>query len=194
LENPDTFTYSRVPVYEGTIDKIIGILPTKRLYPFLLNPQKVDVRSLLITPLFVIHGQTISSILKLFKDTHQHIAIVIDEYGGTEGIITLEDILEEIVGEIWDENDEVTLKVIQPSSNVYIIDGSLQIEDFFSLVSWRGEVESDYSTLGGWCQEKLGRFGRQGDSFIFHHLKFIVLQADEFTIEKIRVEIENHSS
>jgi CBS domain containing-hemolysin-like protein len=189
LDDPETFTYSRIPVYEETIDNIIGVLPTKYLYPYLLNKESVDIRSLLVEPLFVPHGKTISSILKIFKDTHQHIAIVIDEYGGTEGIITMEDIIEEIVGEIWDENDEVQEPIVKLNDTTFIVDGSMHIEDFFEEFEVEEEEESDYATVGGWCQEHLERFGVVGDQFDYFHLHITVTQADEFTIEKIRVEV-----
>ncbi len=189
LDNPETFTYSRIPVYEQTIDNIIGILPTKYLYPYLLNKEPVDIRSLLVQPLFVPHGKTISSILQVFKETHQHIAVVIDEYGGTEGIVTMEDIVEEIVGEIWDENDEPAEPITKIGSDQYLVDGSLHIEDFFAEFGGEADEESDYATVGGWCQERLGRFGLIGDEFDYGRLHITVVAADDFTIEKIRVDI-----
>ncbi len=189
LDNPNTFTYSRIPVYEETIDNIVGILPTKLLYPYVLNKERVDIRSLLVEPIFVPHGKEISSILNLFKETHQHIAVVIDEYGGTEGIITLEDIVEEIVGEIWDENDEVLEPVVKLGSDTFIVDGSMHIEDFLDQFDYQADEESDYATVGGWCQERLGRFGVLGDEFDYHRLHITVIAADEFTIERIRVEV-----
>lgn len=189
LDNPETFTYSRIPVYEDTIDNVIGILPTKYLYPYLINKEAFDLRALLVKPLFVPHGKTISSILKLFKETHQHIAIVIDEYGGTEGIITMEDIVEEIVGEIWDENDEVEEPLVSIGHDIYLVDGSMHIEDFMDYFDCDEENESDYATVGGWCQEQLGRFGLVGDTFEFKRLQITVIDADEFTIEKIQVRV-----
>jgi putative hemolysin len=194
LNDPKTFTYSRIPVYDDTIDKIIGILPTKYLYQYMINKQQIDIRPLLQKPVFVPRGNTISSILKMFKKSGQHMAIVVDEYGGTEGIITLEDIVEEIVGEIWDETDEVEEPFIRKSKNIYLIDGNMNIDDFFELMGIEEEIESDYTTVGGWCQEMLGRFGKINDRFQFHNLKITVLQADEFTIEKIRVFIAKQSS
>ena len=189
LNNPETFTYSRIPVYEETVDNIIGILPTKYLYPYLISKKRFDIHDLLIDPLFVPHGKTISSIMKIFKETHQHIAIVIDEYGGTEGIVTLEDIIEEIVGEIWDENDEVEEPLVTISPDVYLVDGSMHIDDFFDYFECDYEKDSDYATVGGWCQDQLGRFGVVGDQFEFHRLRITVTTADEFTIEKIKVEV-----
>ncbi len=189
LDNPETFTYSRIPVYEETIDNIIGVLPTKYLYPYLINKELFDIRTLLVKPIFVPHGKTISSILKIFKETHQHIAIVIDEYGGTEGIITMEDIIEEIVGEIWDENDEVSEPIVNISPTIYHVDGSMHIEDFLDYFDCDSDNESDYATVGGWCQEQLGRFGVVKDKFTFHRLVITVIEADEFTIEKIEVKV-----
>jgi CBS domain containing-hemolysin-like protein len=193
LDNPNTFTYSRIPVYEETIDNIIGILPTKLLYPYVLSKERVDIRSLLVKPIFVPHGKEISAILNQFKETHQHIAVVIDEYGGTEGVITLEDIVEEIVGEIWDENDEVLEPVVKVEPDVFIIEGSMHIEDFLDQFDYQADEESDYATVGGWCQERLGRFGVVGDEFDYQHLHITVIEADEFTIERIRVEVRSPS-
>ncbi|MFZ9197215.1 MAG: hemolysin family protein, partial [Bacilli bacterium] len=107
LLNPDIFGYSRIPVYDQTLDKMIGILPTKKLYKRFLNQLPIELPTLLIQPLFVPRNQPLSKILGLFKEQKQQMAIVVDEHGGTEGLITLEDIVEEIVGEIWDETDDI---------------------------------------------------------------------------------------
>lgn len=190
LNHPDTFTYAKIPVFENNLDNIIGILPTKKLYSYLINPRPVNLRNLLETPLFVPRGITISSILKNFKQTKKHLAVVIDEFGGTEGLITIEDILEEIVGEIWDESDEIEEEIISHVDNYYIIDGSMHIEDFFELLDRPFNLDTDYNTVGGWCLERLGRFAKVGDSFRYLDFTIHILETEPFTVSKIKVVLD----
>ena len=119
INDENIFMYSRVPVYEETIDNIIGILPTKLLLKAMLGNNKIDVRSLLSPVTFVPRSRNISAILQDFKASHNHIAIVKDEYGGTEGLVTLEDIVEELVGDIWDEMDEIDEEATELEDGVY---------------------------------------------------------------------------
>ncbi len=189
INDENIFMYSRVPVYEETIDNIIGILPTKLLLKVMLEGGKIDVRSLLAPVTFVPRSLNISSILEDFKKTHNHIAIVKDEYGGTEGLITLEDIVEELVGDIWDEMDEVEEEATEVGDGVFLIDGAMNIEDFFELVELELDEDADYSTVSGWCVAILERFAKIGDYFTYQNLEVKVIEADEFTVEKIRVKI-----
>ncbi|MCX5775396.1 MAG: hemolysin family protein [Firmicutes bacterium] len=189
LNDPRIFSHSRIPVYQETIDQIIGILPTKLLLKAYINGETIDVRSLLLEPNYVYRGKPISAILADFKATHQHIAIVKDEFGGTEGIVTMEDIVEELVGEIWDETDVVEEQIQETSEGVYLVDGAMNIEDFFDYLGYEKDFESVYTTVGGWCQERLERFAKVGDSFRFANFFVTVLKADEFTVEQIKVEI-----
>ncbi|MFA5480813.1 MAG: hemolysin family protein [Bacilli bacterium] len=189
INGENIFMYSRVPAYEGTIDNIIGILPTKLLLKAMLEGSEIDVRSLLTPVSFVPRSMNISTILQDFKNTHNHIAIVKDEYGGTEGLITLEDIVEELVGDIWDETDEIEEEATELEDGVYIIDGAMNIEDFFDLVNLKLDEEADYSTVSGWCVATLERFAKVGDTFQHRNLQVKVIEADEFTVEKIRVKV-----
>lgn len=190
LDDPRVFSHSRIPVYQETIDEIIGILPTKLLLKAYINGETIDVRSLLLEPNYVYRSKPISAILADFKSTHQHIAVVKDEYGGTEGIVTMEDIVEELVGEIWDETDVVEEQIQLISEDVYLVDGAMNIEDFFDYLGYEKDFESVYTTVGGWCQERLERFAKIGDSFRFANFFVTVLKADEFTVEQIKVEIK----
>ncbi len=189
INDDNVFMYSRVPVYEETIDNIIGILPTKLLLKATLSNEKIDVRSLLTPVTFVPRSRNISAVLQDFKKTHNHIAIVKDEYGGTEGLITLEDIVEELVGDIWDEMDEIDEEATELGDGVYQIDGAMNIEDFFELVELELDEDADYSTVSGWCVSILERFAKVGDRFTYENLDVKVIQADEFTVEKIRVKV-----
>ncbi len=189
IKDKEFFKYSRIPVYEETIDNIVGILPIKVLAKKLLAGEKVtDILSMCYKPIVVPRNHQILDVLQEFKKSKIHIAVVIDEYGGTEGILTMEDILEEIVGDIFDESDEIEEEYIEKGHGIYIVDGTMNIDDFFELIGYEDEVETDYTTVGGFCQDILDRFAKKGDEFDFAHYHFKVLEADEFTVERLKVE------
>ncbi len=191
LKQKDVWEYSRIPVYEGTIDNIVGILSTKVLSKYVLRKEKIDVEALMYKPIVVPRNRQILDLLSEFKKTKIHIAVVIDEYGGTDGIITMEDILEELVGEIFDENDDIEEEFVEKGEGVYVVQGSMNLEDCFELIGLteeeEEEVDTAYATIGGFCQEILDRFAETGDEFDFLHYHFEILKADEFTVEKIRI-------
>jgi putative hemolysin len=187
LLHPDIFGYSRIPIYDQTLDKIVGILPTKRLYKRFLRKTPIDLASLLIAPLFVPRNQSLTAVLDLFKEHKQQMAIVVDEHGGTEGLITLEDIIEEIVGEIWDETDDILPPIIKQSDNEYLVEGSLNIEVFFTELDLPYEETSDYATVSGWVLAMLGKFAKVGDRFTHNGFEVQVLEVEKFTVEKIKV-------
>ena len=168
LKNEQIFRYSRVPVYEDTIDHVIGILNTTSLMKKILNGEQIDLRSMLIEPMYVHKTKHISNILTKFKATNQHLAIVADEFGGFMGILTIEDIVEELVGDIFDETDEVILDYKELGENIYEVDGDMNIYDFFELVDYDDrDFESEYTTVGGWCTDMLEKFPEVGDTFEF---------------------------
>lgn len=189
LLNADIFAYSRIPVYDQTLDKIVGILPTKKLYKRFLNQSPIELLSLLISPLFVPRNQPLSKILALFEEQKQQMAIVVDEHGGTEGLITLEDIVEEIVGEIWDETDDILPPIIKQSEQVYLVEGSLNIEMLYKELNLAYVETSDYSTVSGWVLSHLGKFARVGDQFTLQDFQIEVLEVEKFTVEKIKITI-----
>ena len=186
-ENEWLFDYSRVPVYENTIDNIIGIIPIKLLSKKLLNKEEINIKELMYKPLIIPRNYQVINLLNDFKREGIHIAIVKDEYGGTEGIITMEDILEEIVGDIFDETDEISEEVIKKNKNTYIVDGGMNLDDFFELIDYNEEFETDYTTVGGFIQELKGGFAHIGERFKFSHYRIKVLDADEFTVKKIQI-------
>jgi CBS domain containing-hemolysin-like protein len=187
LLNPDIFGYSRIPVFDQTLDKIIGILPTKKLYKRFINQTVIDLTSILVAPLFVPRNQPLTKVLSLFKEQKQQMAIVVDEHGGTEGLITLEDIVEEIVGEIWDETDDVLPPIIKQSDEEYLVEGSLNIEVFFLELDLPFTETSDYATVSGWVLFHLGKFAKVGDQFDVEGYHVDVLEVEKFTVEKIKV-------
>ena len=188
IQDGELFKHSRIPVYEDTIDNIIGILSVKSITKAILKHEKVDIRELLYKPLIIPRNHQLLDLLNEFKQTKNHIAVVIDEYGGTEGIITMEDILEEIVGDIFDETDEVEEEYVINKDGSILVNGSMNIDDFFELIGFESEdYETDYTTVGGLCQDILDRFAKTGDEFDFSHYHFKVVEADEFTVEKLLV-------
>lgn len=190
MKKQEIFKFSRIPVYKDTIDNIIGILSTKDLIKLTLSKKKINIKSLIKPPLFVHHTKNISEILTEFKQTKNHIAIVIDEYGGTEGIITMEDILEEIIGEIWDESDVIDEPIVKKSDTHYIIDGGVNIEDFFELFDLEEDEDNDYDTVAGWCLEMLDRFAKVGDTFKYENILVKIIKIDGFVVEKVEVLVE----
>lgn len=188
LKDEEIYIHSRIPVYEDTIDNIIGIMPIKSLLKAVLKGGKIDIKSLCYKPIYIPRNHQVLDLLNEFKETKIHIAVIVDEYGGTEGIITMEDVLEEIVGDIFDETDEIEEEVVEKDENTWIIDGSMNLDDFFELIGFQDEeFETDYSTVAGLCQEVLDRFAKIGDVFNFYHYEIKVLEADEFTVEKVQV-------
>lgn len=188
VKEGEIFKHSRIPVYEDTIDNIIGILPIKSVARAIFKHEKIDVRALMYKPLIIPRNHQILDLLREFKQSRIHVAVIIDEYGGTEGIVTMEDILEEIVGDIFDETDEVEEEYVINKDGDYVVEGSMNIDDFFELIGLdTEEYETDYATVGGFCQDILDRFAKEGDEFDFSHYHFRILEADEYTVEKLIV-------
>lgn len=189
LRSDEIFKHSRVPVFRGSIDNIIGMLPTKAVLRNMLASKIVNVGSLMYDVQFVPRSMGISEILKLMKKTKNHIVIVKDEFGGTDGLLTMEDILEELVGEIWDETEKIEEKYRKLKRNQYLVDGSLNIEDFFDLVDVDLPEDVDYTTVGGWVLDELHRFAKVGDHFKYQNLTVEVTDVTEFTVEKVIVKV-----
>ena len=182
--------YSRIPVYEGSIDNIIGILYLNRFLKAYTESENVDIRSLLMEPCYVYKTTRLTSVLDQLRAAGQHLAIVCDEYGGTLGIITMEDILEEIVGDIWDEFDEIEEdEVKEISDTVFELDGDISIDDLCETTGIsEEELESESDTAGGWALEHFETYPRGGEVFEDAGLRVTILSIDERRVEKLLVE------
>ena len=192
LQDDDLLSYSRIPVYRETIDNIIGILSTKKLLKAaaVLPVSEIDVDELLSPAVYVHKTRNISSILKEFRKKHLMMAIVVDEFGGTMGILTLEDILEEIVGDIYDESDEIERDVISEGEDMYTVDGGTNIEDFFEYIDYTpAEFESEYTTMGGWAVEQLDRFPKVGDHFVWDRFDVTITEAETMRVVKMQIRL-----
>ena len=161
--------FSRIPVYEESIDNIIGILYLNHYYKKMTDTEKPrSIRELLMEPCFVHKTMKLPAALNLMRERKMHLAIVVDEYGGTMGLITMEDILEEIVGDIWDESDEIITEFVKTGETTYEVSGDMNIDDFFAEIDFEPkEFECEYSTMGGWAIEMLNADPHVGDSFTF---------------------------
>ena len=174
--------YSRLPVYQETVDNIVGILHEKDFYA---NRGKVPVRELMSNPTYVMQNTKVSDLLKLLQKTKSHMAVVVDEYDGVQGIVTMEDILEELVGEIWDEHDEVVEEYRALPDGGYLVDGGANLDDMLELFDIHKEY--DPVTVNGWVREELGRFPKAGDSFECDNLIVTVEKAEKRRATEIRV-------
>ncbi|MFS0862483.1 hemolysin family protein [Fredinandcohnia sp. 179-A 10B2 NHS] len=180
--------YSRVPVYEDNTDNIIGILSEREFLSHLVQQKKIDIRSLVRKPFFVVESMKISTLLPELQKSKTHMAIVVDEFGGTSGLITLEDILEEIVGEIWDEHDEKIKYITQIDENNYEINADIPLDDFAELMGIE-EPESSHHSLGGWIFESFEKIPVTGDTFDYLHLSLTVTEVENRRIRKVNVEV-----
>ncbi|WP_246860887.1 hemolysin family protein [Bacillus sp. REN3] len=180
--------FSRIPVYEDNIDNIIGFLSEREFLAQLVQGKEVNVRELLRQPMFVVKSMRVATLLPELQRTKSHMAIVVDEFGGTSGLITLEDILEELVGEIWDEHDEKINIMTKLDEKTYEFDAQFDLDDFAELLHVP-MPETNYHNLGGWIFETLETIPENGDSFEYENLKIIVQKVENHRIRKIKVEI-----
>lgn len=190
--------YSRIPVYQGSIDNIRGILYIKDLIPHLSKPANFRWQSLIRPPYFVPETKKIDDLLRDFQENKVHIAIVVDEFGGTSGIITLEDILEEIVGEINDEYDEEEKTYTRINANTYVFEGKTLLSDFFKILDIDDEtfeeVEGDADSLAGLLLEIKGDFPVLHEKIDFKNFTFEVVELDNYRISKIKLVIHDKAA
>lgn len=178
--------FSRLVVYEESIDNIVGIIHLKDFFTT-GGVTRNSVRDIMTKPLFIQKSEKLNDLLKILQKNKSHIAVVIDEYGGTLGIVTMEDILEEIVGEIWDEHDEVIETFRSIGDDRYIVECSENFEDFCEFFDL--QAESDSISIGGWVMEQLGKIPEKGDRFSFENLDIIITETDSHRVNKIKVTV-----
>ena len=187
--------FSRIPVYSKKKDNIKGILYTKDLLPY-LNKSDYEWQKLLKTPLYVPENKKLDDLLKEFQQKKNHLAIVVDEYGGTSGLITLEDIIEEIIGDISDEFDEIDLNFSKIDELTYVFDAKISLKDFFKVINiedlgFFDNIKGDAETLAGLVLEITKKFPRRGQKVAFKGYKFIVEDVDQFRVKQIKVCLPN---
>ena len=176
--------YSRLPVYHEDIDNIVGVIHEKDFHAARYHGQN-DVSALVSNILYTTATTKISDLLRILQKAKAHMVIVVDEYGGTEGLCTLEDIVEELVGEIWDEHDEVIEEFKKEPDGSYLISCNANLTDLYDLFSLKGE--SDSNTVSGWVMEEVGRVPEVGDHFVYEDLDVTVTEVDHRRVLEIRV-------
>lgn len=179
--------YSRLPMYEETLDHIIGIIYHKDFYNYVYNTDK-DISEIVKPVIFIPKSKKIGVLLKELQQKKSHIAVVLDEYGGTVGIITLEDILEELVGEIWDEHDEVSQDIEVKSEKECLVSGNANLEKVFEVLNLESDEEHIKAlTVNGWLMDILGRVPKENDSITYKDFTITVLEMDENRVEKVQI-------
>ncbi len=180
--------YSRIPVYNEGNEKIAGILHVRE---YLLHHKEPDFKleDALLPPVFVPETIHLDALFKDMQNDHTHMVIVVNEFGHTSGIVTMEDILEEIVGEIWDEQDEAVEVIVKIDDDHYLVQATISIDEFFEYFSLERDEEIESTTLNGWLTEHCGSIPQVGDSFTYHNLLLTVTKADDLMAEELSVEI-----
>ena len=176
--------YSRIPVYHEDLDHIVGILNEKDFYK-MTHEGVQDITKIMKEPVFAPASLSISNLLKQFRTSQSHLIILLDEYGGTEGIVTMEDVLEELVGEIYDEHDEVEEEVVEQEDGTMIVDGSMQLQELLDKHELENKYDAD--TVGGWAGEMLEKVPEVGDAFRLDNHEFTVTEMDGFRVTKMQV-------
>lgn len=186
--------YARIPVYDGTQDQIAGILYSRDLLPYVAGrPADFDWHSLLREPYYVPESRMIDDLLEDFRRRHQHLAIVVDEYGGTQGLVTMEDVLEEIVGDINDEYDDEEATYKRLPDNTYIFEGRTLLTDFFRITGMDEDdytpVAEDAETLAGMLLTIKGDFPKEKEPLVYGRCRFLVLDVEHHRITSVRVKV-----
>lgn len=189
-------TFSRLPVYRDSIDDIIGILHLNLYYKEAVDSKKINIESMLLETCYMHKTLKLPAALKMLREKQVHMAIVIDEFGGTLGVVTIEDILEEIVGDIWDESDEIVSEMVEKAPNEYEILGEMSIGDlFYELDFHPKDFECEYSTVGGWAVQSLDSEPHVGDKFTYEYLEIEVTEMeDDILVTKLKVTVGERPS
>ena len=176
--------FSRIPVYHEDLDHIVGILNEKDFYK-MTHEGCTEITKIMKEPVFAPAILSISNLLKQFRTSKTHLVILLDEFGGTDGIVTMEDVLEELVGEIYDEHDEVSEEVVEQEDGSLIVDGNMQLEELMEKFGLENAYDAD--TVGGWAGEMLEKVPEVGDSFNLDGYHFTVMEMDGFRVTRMQV-------
>ncbi len=185
--------YSRIPVYEDTVDNVIGILVVQNLLRLMVDTpiENIDLRGLLVEPYFIHMTVKLPDALDVLREERTHIMIVLDEFGGTLGIATMEDILEELVGEIWDEDEEAKHDILKAGPDKYLVEGDMNVFDFFEAIDFdEGDFDSEYTTVGGWAIEMLEGFPEEGAQFTHENLTVFIEKIEDHRVTKLLVTVD----
>ena len=194
LEIINDTQFSRYPVYERTVDHVVGILYVKHLLKELAEGREASLRELMLEPVFIPKSMKLNAIMDEFRSRRTHMAVVADEYGGITGIVTMEDVLEQLVGEIWDENDDIVNDWQEMGKDRYECAGDLNLSDFFGHLDLDDEeVDTDCATVGGWATENIGAMPVPFDAFDYKNFTILVKEVDDNRIERLIV-LEHHFS
>ena len=178
--------FSRYPVYERTIDHVVGILYVKHLLKELAEGREAQLSELMLEPAFIPKSMKLNAIMDEFRRSRTHMAVVADEYGGITGIVTMEDVLEQLVGEIWDENDDIVNDWQELGKQRYECAGDLNLSEFFDHLDMDDEeVDTDCATVGGWATENIGAMPVPFDAFDYKHVTILVKEVDDNRIERL---------
>lgn len=179
---------SRFPVYRGSIDNIIGVMHLNPFLKALAAGDVPDIEQIMNEPCFVYKTAKLPHVLDVLKEARQHLAVVTDEYSGTLGIVTMEDVLEEIVGDIWDDKDEIEEEVVESGDGELIVDGDMPTGDFLERLGIsEDEWEYESATAGGWAIEYMGDFPKRGDAFDYKGFHVEILEAGDRRVEKLKI-------
>lgn len=187
--------YSRIPVYEDSKDNIIGLLHLTRFLKQVIDDPEPDLREMLLPACYVTHNAVLPSVLAVMRQRKQHLVIVVDEYGGTLGLLTMEDILEELVGDIWDETDEIDAELILLPDGQYLASGDMRVADLLDTLDIdEKEFSYESTTLGGWATETLGATPKVGDAFTYGRLHVEVSAVRKTRVTKLKIGISDEHS
>ena len=192
LEIINDTQFSRYPVYERTVDHVVGILYVKHLLKELAEGREASLQELMLEPVFIPKSMKLNAIMDEFRSRRTHMAVVADEYGGITGIVTMEDVLEQLVGDIWDENDDIVNDWQELGKDRYECAGDLNLSEFFGHLDLDDEeVDTDCATVGGWATENIGAMPVPFDAFDYKNFTILVKEVDDNRIERLII-LEHH--
>lgn len=184
--------YSRIPVYEESRDNIVGILYERDLFSAIIENGSTDdllIADVMRDPMYVSYTMRVSDLLTRLQLEKQHLAIVADEYGGTAGLVTMEDVLEEVVGEIYDEHDEEEQLVVKKSDTLYEVKAEIELDELFDIMDIDLDIPEDAYSLGSWMYSKIEDIPEIGDMYQYHNLIFTIIEVEDRRIIRVKIEV-----